>query len=193
MPRRKPLFLTDSMLGKLCRWLRILGFKCVSASEVAAQASPGKDKNKNPGKGNAKKSFAAPDEGNDETLLKACLKLNAVLLTRDEAFFQRAQDYVKTVLVKSNSLEEQAAFVLNKFNLSVPLRPKQTFCPACGSVLERVKKESVREKVFPRVFERQKRFWLCPSCNSLYWKGTHWEKILETGMKIGAAVARLQK
>lgn len=189
MPRKKPLFLCDSMLGKLCRWLRILGFKCVSASEVAKQFGNKKTLAEEAG-GQIGVIDRKKDFVDDELLLRACLKLGAVLLTRDEALFQRAQSYVKAVFIRSNSLEEQAAFVIKKFDLTVPLRPRESYCPACGSVLKRVRKQLVKEKVFARVFERQKRFWQCPSCGSLYWQGTHWEKIIERGMRIGAAIAR---
>lgn len=178
MARRKPLFLCDSMLGKLCRWLRILGFKSVSASDVA--------------EGKNKSGVAKAAEIDDEVLLRECLKLDAVLLTRDEELYQKARNYVKTALIESNFLEEQAAFVIRKFGLTFPKRPREKYCPACGSAVKRIRKRLVKDKVFPRVFERQKFFWQCSACGSLYWKGTHWEKIIEKGMMIGAKLAKLK-
>ena len=49
----------------------------------------------------------------------------------------------------------------------------------CNVVLKRVSKESVFEKVPPYVYLTQERFALCPSCNRVFWHGTHADQMLK--------------
>lgn len=160
----KPLFIADFMLHKLCHWLRLLGINCLMLSQQVE----------------------------DDELIKKAIAERAVLLTRDEALHQKARDYAKCALVPSSKLVEQVAFVVRQFNLEAKEFPSESLCPACGGKLRLAKKLEVKNKVFPRVYAKQKQFWVCTSenCGSIYWKGSHWEKIIETGARIGAALAK---
>ncbi len=142
MPSRKS-FACDSMLGKLARWLRMAGFTTTYYEVIE-----------------------------DDDLIKACLAANAILVTRDRMLAEKAGNYVKTILIKSNSLPQQ----LREFISAARLKPRvlsPSLCTACGGELKRVLKKSVAGEVFPRVYERNKIFWRCTKCQKLYWKGTH--------------------
>lgn len=166
MPLAKPpVFLADFMLHKLCRWLRLLGVKC----EMLTQ------------------------EVGDDELIRQAMRLKAVLLTRDEELHAKAGNYVKCALVPSTKLVEQVAFVVRSFKLKSGKFPSKSLCPACGGKLAKISKKKVKQKVFPRVYERQKAFWQCSSCGALYWRGSHWDRIIETGAAIGAELARGKK
>ena len=41
-------------------------------------------------------------------------------------------------------------------------------------------KEKVKDTVPPRIFQHNESFWICPTCDKIYWAGTHYENILET-------------
>lgn len=155
-------FLADSMLGKLCRWLRIFGFDCEYAGEGA----------------------------DDDAVLRKAIKSGRILLTRDEELARRAGDYCKSFLVKSNNLENQFAEVAKRFKLRIKPLARRTICPACGGEMKRVAKAGVRDRVFPRVFERHREFWECGDCGKIYWKGTHWREIKSTAARIRRLAAR---
>ena len=40
-----------------------------------------------------------------------------------------------------------------------------------------VPKEQVQERVPPRSFAWQDRFWICGRCHQVFWHGTHWQRI----------------
>ena len=40
-------------------------------------------------------------------------------------------------------------------------------------------KEEVRDLVPPHVFKTQSHYMECPSCNRIYWQGTHWQAMTE--------------
>ena len=150
----KRVFVADAMLGKLTRWLRLLGQKV-----FYIQAS-------------------------DELVLKKAVKLKAMLLTRDENLASKAKDYVKVVLFKTNDSFAQLKIMMKQFRLKASDSPSFASCPHCGGKIKRIAKKKVEGKVFPRVFRQQKTFWACAECNQLYWKGSHWEKITKKLGKI---------
>lgn len=150
MPNRKrpPAFVADAMLGKLTRWLRLLG---------------------------AKVFFS--ESKNDDDAIKQAVKEKAVLLTRNEALAAKAGDYAKTVLFKTNDSFEQLRIVMRKFGLKANGAQSFALCPKCGGKIKRIVKAKVESRVFPRVFKQQRLFWACGKCKQIYWKGSHFKKI----------------
>lgn len=145
--RKRTAFVTDAMLGKLTRWLRLLGVKVFFV------------------------------DANDDAVIKKAVKEKAVLLTRDETLASKAENYAKTVLFKTNDSFEQLRLVMKRFSLKAKNIPSFALCPKCGGRIKRIAKAKVEGKVFPRVFRRQKIFWACTECGQVYWKGSHWVKI----------------
>jgi len=50
---------------------------------------------------------------------------------------------------------------------------------ACGGELVELPKEMVGDRVPPRSFAWQERFWECGRCRQVFWHGTHWQRIAE--------------
>ena len=48
-----------------------------------------------------------------------------------------------------------------------------TRCTLCNHSVVEAAKESVADKVPPRVFAEHDAFWECRSCEKIYWKGSH--------------------
>jgi len=65
-----------------------------------------------------------------------------------------------------------------------PLEPQLVFtrCIRCNVELEQVEREAVRALVAPRVFEHYRRFFRCPECATVFWKGSH---VRNTCRKLG--------
>lgn len=156
------LFLCDLMLGKLVRWLRLIGVKTIYAKELPSSE--------------------------DDELIKTAMKRKAVFLTRDEKLYEKARGYVPALLIKSNDFDEQLREVVRAFRIRIPKREiPQTLCPVCGSELKRVTKKSVKGAVWPRVYARNGLFWRCenPRCAQIYWKGTHVTEIKRILKELG--------
>jgi len=54
-----------------------------------------------------------------------------------------------------------------------------TRCLICNTILEPAEKESIRNKVPPRVYLIQDSFNRCPGCERIYWKGSHYKRMLK--------------
>jgi len=80
------------------------------------------------------------------------------------------------LLIESEKVEEQVAQVLRAFKLSA--REAFSRCSECNQRLEAVSKESVRGIVPPYVFSTQERFRRCAQCGRVYWRGTHWARMV---------------
>ena len=39
--------------------------------------------------------------------------------------------------------------------------------------------EEVRDRIPPYVYKTKKEFMECPSCERVFWKGTHWQAMVE--------------
>ncbi len=80
-------FIVDCMLGKLAKWLKILGFDALFFNKIE-----------------------------DEKLLEIVRNEKRILLTRDTGLIRKAKD-VKTLFLESEKWREQVAQVLEHFDL----------------------------------------------------------------------------
>lgn len=146
-------FLVDQMLGTLAKWLRLFGFD----------------------------TFYATQEIHDDELLKIAEKQQRILITRDKELHIRAKKkHIPSLFTKSISLSEQINLVLRTYpELKQKIAPL-TRCSICNSIIEPIEKNNVKNKVPTRIFHQHSQFFYCPTCNHIYWQGTHYEKILQT-------------
>ena len=148
-------FIADGMLGKLTRWLRILGYDV---------------------------EFKPYEE--DEKLLDLAKKTGKVLLTSDIELYKKAVKLnIKAFLVNGKSEVENLAKISEKFSLNLDIEEvEETRCPKCNFKLKMVSPEEVRDKVPKTTLKTYKEFWVCtnPKCGKVYWQGSHWKKIGKT-------------
>jgi uncharacterized protein with PIN domain len=113
-------------------------------------------------------------DATDAQLARIARVENRVLLTRDVELTRRRA--VRAILIESEQVEEQLRQVFHTLNLTA--REAFSRCAECNSVLEEVSKESVRGQVPPYVFHTQERYRRCPRCARIYWRGTHWARMV---------------
>ena len=143
-------FLADKMLGKLTKWLRILGYDT---------------------------TYPISDE--DITLILTARRENRILLTRDTNLIKRKNicDYL---FIKSDQWEEQLLEVIRGLKLIIDFNLNMfSRCSLCNTPTIKIDKRKVEGLVPPYVFLTQKEFFYCPSCQKYYWKGTHWQRMKE--------------
>ncbi len=115
-----------------------------------------------------------PNLDDDELAYRAIAE-DRVLLTRDQELARRRG--VRALLIESASLEEQILQVFRELKLET--RNCFSRCPVCNEPLTPVDKESIRDRVPPYVFQTHEQFSLCPGCQRVYWRGSHWQKMKE--------------
>ena len=104
-----------------------------------------------------------------------------ILLTRDVELTRRRG--VRAVLLESEQVEDQIRQVFHVLNLTA----QEAFsrCTECNSLSEEVSEDSARGLVPPYVFHTQERFRRCPRCARVYWRGTHWARIVAQMQDLG--------
>ncbi len=148
-------FLADKMLGKLAKWLRLLGYDT---------------------------TYPASDK--DMALIIAAQLENRILLTRDTHLIKR-KDLGDFLFIKSDQVEEQLLEVIKGLKLTIPFNSNLfSRCLLCNTSTIKIDKEKVKGQVPPYVFLTQNDFVYCPSCQKYYWKGTHWQRMREKLKKL---------
>ena len=136
------------MLGRLARWLRILGHDVAYFRRIE-----------------------------DADLVDLAARERRILLTRDTRLVQR-KTARGAVLIRSHLLEEQLRQMVlwNREALLAPRLCRR--CLECNEATVLVPKASVRDRVPAYVFKTQSRFLECPSCGRIYWRATHVQDML---------------
>jgi hypothetical protein len=113
----------------------------------------------------------------DEELVRISVGEDRILLTRDRMLLMHkiiAQGY----LLRSLDSTEQLYEVIRRYGLVKWVRPFER-CMNCNHPLEPIGKELVLEKLEPLTKKYYDEFKLCPGCGKVYWKGSHYERMLE--------------
>lgn len=149
--KKKYQFIADQMLGRLSKWLRLLGYDTIYLNPAF-----------------------------DSELIKIAKEQNRILLTRDTHLMKRRaikKGWIRAVLIKEDHLGKQ----LKELAQVVDLHPRKfleaPFCPECNFPLKKVPKNEVKTEVPAYVYQTQKQFSRCDLCKRYYWQGTHWQRI----------------
>ena len=142
------------MLGRLTRWLRMIGYDAFYSRNSL-----------------------------DADLLHRAKEDSLILLTCDLQLYRAAiaRD-VECFLVQGTDEPERLANLAARFNLELKIDTKRSRCPACGSHITPVTKMDIASRIPPATFKLYQSFWICTkaSCAKVYWRGSHWKKIEET-------------
>lgn len=79
-------------------------------------------------------------------------------------------------LVRAAPPREQLVEVLRRFILSGSVGPFRR-CLKCNSLLQVVPKDLISHRLPPETKKRYDEFHICPGCNRLYWKGSHYQRM----------------
>ena len=139
------------MLGRLAKWLRILGFDVLYSNDAE-----------------------------DSELLEACKSGSRILLTRDTDLAARAKKSIEVVFVTGDHIKEQFASIRNRLPVALNPASIFERCVVCNTPLTAVTRDEVEGLVPEFVFDTNKDFKLCPGCQKVYWKGSHVEHALRT-------------
>ncbi|HDP79458.1 MAG TPA: twitching motility protein PilT [Spirochaetes bacterium] len=151
-PLREPRFVADVHLRKLARRLRLLGFD--------VDFSEGRD---------------------DPELADISRREGRVLLSRDRQLFMRRR-VERGLVVRSTDPDEQLREVLDRLQIYSLCRPF-TRCIQCNGPMRELvfggAEFMFRRGDIPKgVLAWCREFFVCDGCSKIYWKGSHYEKLL---------------
>lgn len=142
-------FIADSNVGRLARWLRLLGYDTLFIKGI-----------------------------DDDGLVRIALKEGRVVLTRDTHILKRqvaATGRIKALLIRDDAPRDQLRQVVGELGLNWD--QQFTRCLECNQPLEPRAREEVQARVPPYVYRTQQEFAECPGCHRIYWQGTHWQRM----------------
>lgn len=145
-------FIADGMLGKLTRWLRILGHNVNYSNKL-----------------------------DDAQLIAVAKKERRVLLTSDLELYQQATAKgISAFYLGKTSEAERLAQLAKRFNIELEVIMERSRCPKCNTRVKPTSKEEIADKIEKNTYSRYENFWRCPKCGQVYWQGAHWARIRET-------------
>ncbi len=123
---------------------------------------------------------AYPEPGPDRTLVERVRDEDRILLTRDKELAARVTGAVR---IRSDILANQ----IREVAAALPLRLVNPLsrCSLCNEILVSASMEDVKNSVPEGVRSRHRTFWRCPSCGRVYWRGTHWDKMVARLNELG--------
>jgi len=145
-------FVTDGMLGKLTRWLRMLGHDVEYTGSM-----------------------------DDKELIQKARKENRILLTRDVELYQQAIGKgIDAFLIESPNQTANLAGLARRFKFKLEIDMKASRCPKCNSQIKMVSKSTILDKIPKTTFSNYEEFWQCQGCGQVYWRGAHWKRIYKS-------------
>jgi Uncharacterized conserved protein len=142
-------FITDASLGKLAKWLRLLGYDTIVFSKQAGRE-----------------------------MLRLADAEGRIVLTRRNDMLTR-QFSGRLYLVEGTEVARQLNEVIVKLSLKINKQEVFTRCLVCNEKLVAITREEVRNLVPPFVFETSSSYNRCPNCCKIYWTGTHQRNALQ--------------
>ena len=146
-PLRKPKFVADVHLGRLTRYLRMIGLDVLYKNDF-----------------------------DDEEIVQLSLKEKRAILTKDRGILKR-NEVTHGYLVRNTKVEEQVMEILERFDLKNQIK-EFSRCLECNDLLLQVEKAKIIQQLPPKVVKSKNEFYKCPSCKKIYWKASHYQRML---------------
>jgi uncharacterized protein with PIN domain len=158
-------FLADSMLGKLARWLRMLGQDVVYSTELS-----------------------------DSELLGVAKKEARVLLTKDLELYKRAISRgIDGFYVEGETESDRLAELAQRYALTLEVDMEKSHCPLCNTKLIATPKEQISNELEKNTLTYYDKFWKCLNCRQIYWQGSHWKQITNTIIEAKEKLDKLKR
>jgi uncharacterized protein with PIN domain len=142
-------FMADAMLGRLARWLRILGYDTAYEKVIA-----------------------------DEALIERSVREDRWLLTRDKRLVLRKLLRDRHTLIVSDNVEGQLNQLHRDLEIDLDLTHQREYrCADCNVVLTCISYDDAALLVPPFAAQEYREFLQCPLCHRVFCPGTHWHDL----------------
>jgi uncharacterized protein len=111
----------------------------------------------------------------DEELVSTSKNDGRTLLSRDQKLLNE-ESITRGYCVRATDPRLQLVEVLQRFDLYNSTQPFK-ICTCCNSLLRPISKEAIIHRLPPKVKECFDEFQLCQSCDRIYWKGGHYNRM----------------
>ncbi len=108
----------------------------------------------------------------DGPMAELALREGRILLTRDRELLKQ-RNVTHGCFVHALKPAMQLRELYERLELAAEARPF-SLCMSCNAPLREVDKQTVLDRLPPRVRELHQRFLICDCCQQVYWEGSHW-------------------
>ena len=142
----KPRFFVDAMLGNVARKLRLMGYDTRYEAGIE-----------------------------DKQLIELAKKDHRIVISSDEGLIRNVSKLgIESIFINNKVEIKQIREIINKFNLkSIQISGDKARCTKCNSQTELVDKKNICNKLSNRILEFNDKFWICKTCDKIFWEGTH--------------------
>ncbi|MFA4915633.1 MAG: Mut7-C RNAse domain-containing protein [Syntrophales bacterium] len=141
------MFIADANLGKLVKWLRILGYDTTCYT------------------GNADRDF-----------LRKAQQEERIVLTKKRDMTRR-EFSGRLIVIQDDHVRRQIREVTDKLSLNPRPERLFSICLKCNEKLEKVSKEEIEGMIPAYIFESCSQFQQCRRCRCIFWSGTHRDNV----------------
>jgi len=150
-PLRDPKFILDAPLGKLTKYLRLLGFDALYQDTESHDFSP-------------------------SSIDQIGKKDKRIILTRDKNVLKK-KIITHGYLIKAVDPKKQVEEVISRFDLFSKIKPF-SLCLKCNVKIVPIEKNKIANKL-PSIISRHfNKFTLCPQCKRIYWQDIHYQTMV---------------
>ena len=142
-------FYADSMLGKLSRFLRFLGYDTLYRTQESI-----------------------------EDMLAISSKEERIVLSQAKqvvAFCNKQN--IQALTMPTTNISDQLQILKANLDLNFKIPPSELRCSMCNGDLNQKEKEEIIESIPEGTAKYYDTFWQCSECNKVFWMGSHWEEI----------------
>ncbi len=112
----------------------------------------------------------------DREIINISVSQKRIILTRDLGILKTGI-VTHGYFVRSQEPDEQISEVISYFQLQGKIKPLMR-CLECNGIIERVEKQEVVHLLEPDTKKFFNEFYQCQGCGRIYWKGSHYDKII---------------
>ncbi|MEE9441526.1 MAG: Mut7-C RNAse domain-containing protein [candidate division Zixibacteria bacterium] len=141
-------FICDDNLGKLARYLRLVGCDVMYENDIS-----------------------------NSRLIGISLDENRTILTRDRKIIEKTL-VREFLLIEYDQWSLQLKQVISNFNLILDKEKFFKRCLEDNIPTISVTKESIKNLIYPYTYEHHDNFRQCPKCKRIYWHGSHAKAML---------------
>ena len=142
-------FYTDSMFGKLARFLRMLGYDTLYRRDETI-----------------------------EDMLNESKHSNRILISSSEKVISKCNKLqIHSIKISSNDISEQLKQIEGLLEISFDTSPREMRCSLCNGLLISKNKLEIIDRIPAGTSRRYEEFWECDTCSQIFWLGSHWEDI----------------
>jgi uncharacterized protein with PIN domain len=107
-------------------------------------------------------------------ILLEAKKENRIVLTRNT----RLRSKKMVFFISASKPIEQLENIITEYDLRDEIAPFSR-CIACNNKLRAVEKNSIKEKIPFFTYKQFTEFAICPNCQRIYWKGSHYKNMIK--------------